>query len=139
MLADLGLKMPYLIDTNILIYSLKNSGNVNKKFQEKQNTDMSISVVSYGELVFGAEKSQYREKNMRTVQSISEIFPIENITADIMECFGKLKAQLQKSGKVIDDMDLLIASTAISRNMILVTHNSKHFIEIPNLTIEDWF
>ena len=56
-----------------------------------------------------------------------------------MECFGKLKAQLQKSGKVIDDMDLLIASTAISRNMILVTHNTKHFIEIPNLAIEDWF
>ena len=84
MLADLGLKMRYLIDTNILIYSLKNSGNVNKKFQEKQNADMAISVVSYGELVFGAEKSQYREKNMKTVQSISEIFPIENITAYIM-------------------------------------------------------
>ena len=118
---------------------MKNSGNVNKKFLEKQNADMAISVVSYGELVFGAEKSQYREKNMKTVQSISEIFPIENITADIMEYFGKLKAQLQKSGKVIDDMDLLIASTAISRNMILVTHNTKHFTEIPNLTIEDWF
>ena len=54
--------MHYLIDTNILIYRLKNTGNVNGNFLKNKNESMSISVVSYGELVYGAEKSKSVEK-----------------------------------------------------------------------------
>ena len=100
---------------------------------------MSISVITYGELIFGAEKSKFREKNLEVAREISKIFPVENITHEIMERFGSLKASLQKSGKNVDDMDLLIAATAISNEMVLVTHNTKHFINIPELQLEDWF
>jgi len=131
--------MHYLIDTNILIFSLKNMGNVNANFKKYQQEPMSISVVSYGELVFGAQKSQQIQKNLQTVETIKNIFPIENIDSDVMDVFGELKAQLQKKGKSVDDMDLLIGSTAIANDMTLVTHNTKHFENMPGIKLEDWF
>lgn len=131
--------MHFLIDTNILIYRLKNMGNVNENFLKYQDNPMSISVISYGELLFGAEKSQAVEKNLATVQKIKSIFPLFDITPEIMEVYAKTKAYMQKMGKTTDDMDLLIASTAIANNLILVTHNSKHFQHIPKLQFVDWF
>lgn len=131
--------MHYLIDTNIIIYRLKNLGNVNANFLKNEDKHMSLSVVSYGELVFGARKSKAVEKNMETVNVIKSIFPLIEITSEIMNIFGEIKAYTQKIGKTIDDMHLLIAATAITNNFTLVTHNTKHFENIPNLKIEDWF
>ena len=131
--------MSFLIDTNILIYRLKNVGNVNSNFLKNQNLPMFISAVTYGELVFGAEKSQNCERNLKTVEAIRAIFPIRNVDARVMEIFGRTKATLQKSGKIVDDMDLMIASTAIANNLTLVTHNTKHFAHIPGLSLEDWY
>lgn len=131
--------MRFLIDTNIIIYSLKNAGNVNDNFLKYKEEEMSLSVISYGELVFGAKKSGSVEKNLKTVGYIKSIFSLVDVTPDVMDVFGELKAKIQKTGRIIDDMDLLIASTAIAENMILVTHNTKHFEKIPNLRIQDWF
>ena len=131
--------MHYLIDTNIIIYRLKNLGNVNANFLKNKDKHMSLSGISYGELVFGAKKSKAAEKNMETVNAIKSIFPLLEITSEIMNIFGEIKAYTQKFGKTIDDMDLLIAATAITNNFTLVTHNTKHFKNIPNLKVEDWF
>ena len=131
--------MHFLIDTNILIYRLKNLGNVNDNFLKYKDKQMSVSVISYGELIFGAMKSKSVEKNLETVKNIKSIFPLIDITSDIMEIFGEIKAYIQKIGKPVDDMDLLISATAISKGMTLVTHNTKHFENIPNLKLEDWF
>ena len=131
--------MHFLIDTNILIYRLKNLGNVNANFMKYKDNPMSISVVSYGELVYGANKSKSVEKNMATVKSIKSIFPLLDITPNVMDIFGEIKAYTQKIGKSVDDMDLLIAATALANDMILVTHNTKHFENIPKLQIVDWF
>lgn len=131
--------MHYLIDTNIIIYRLKNLGNVNANFLKNKDKHMSLSVIFYGELVFGAKKSKAVEKNMETVNAIKSIFPLLEITSEIMNIFGEIKAYTQKIGKTIDDMDLLIAATAITNNFTLVTHNTKHFKNIPNLKVEDWF
>ena len=131
--------MSFLIDTNILIYRLKNVGHVNENFIRNQDSTMLISVVSYGELVFGAEKSSNREKNMKTVEAIKSIFPMLDVDSKIMSCFGRIKATLQKTGKNVDDMDLLIAATAMVNNLTLVTHNTKHFENIPGLSFTDWY
>ncbi|MBR6422446.1 type II toxin-antitoxin system VapC family toxin [bacterium] len=131
--------MRFLIDTNIIIYRLKNMGNVNANFLKYKNEDMFVSVISYGELVFGAKKSSAVEKNLQTVEAVKSIFPLIDVDADVMDVFGEIKAHTQKTGKVIDDMDMLIAASAISNKMTLVTHNTKHFENIPNLKITDWF
>ena len=130
--------MNYLIDTDIIIYSLKNYGHVNDNFIEYKNSPKSISVITYGELIYGARKSKYIEKNLAKVYRVSEIFPTLNISPSVMEIFGELKVSLEKSGKIIDDMDLLIASTALTHNLVLVTNYEKHFNRINGLEIENW-
>ena len=114
-------------------------GNVNANFLKNNKSQMSLSVISYGELVFGAKKSKAVEKNLKTVNAIKKIFPLIDVTSKIMDVFGEIKAYTQKTGKPVDDMDLLIASTAIANDFTLVTHNMKHFENIPNLKLEDWF
>lgn len=131
--------MHYLIDTNILIYRLKNAGNVNSNFLKNRNEQMYVSVISYGELIYGARKSRFVEKNLETVKAIKSIFPLLDINSNVMDIFGEIKNYVQKIGRTVDDMDLLIASTAISKGMTLVTHNIKHFEHIPNLMLVDWY
>lgn len=131
--------MDFLIDTNILIYRLKNMGNVNSNFSKYKDVPMAISVISYGELIFGARKSKFVEQNLGVAKNIGEIFPLLDVTSKVMDIFGEIKVYTQKTGNPIDDFDLLIAATAIANNMTLVTHNTKHFDKIPNLIITDWF
>ena len=130
--------MNYLIDTDIIIYSLKNHVTVNNNFLKNLNIPKSISVITYGELIYGAKKSAHKEKNLAKIRRISELFPIIYITESIMDTFGDLKVALEKKGTIIDDMDLLIASTALIHNMILVTNNEKHYQKITGLHIENW-
>lgn len=89
--------MRFLIDTNIIIYSLKNAGNVNDNFLKYKEEEMSLSVISYGELVFGAKKSGSVEKNLKTVEYIKSIFSLVDVTPDVMDVFGELKAKIQKN------------------------------------------
>ena len=130
--------MSYLIDTDILIYSLKGREIVQKRFIENEKIPKSISVVTYGELLFGAKKSTNSEKNLAVVYRIKELFSIIDVDKAVMETFSDLKVKMQKIGTVIDDMDLLIAATALTMNFILVTNNEKHFRKIAGLKIENW-
>jgi tRNA(fMet)-specific endonuclease VapC len=66
------------------------------------------------------------------------LFPIIEIDLPIIEVFSDLKAKYRKTGIVIDDFDLLIASTALTWDQTLVTHNTRHFGKIKELKIEDW-
>jgi len=128
----------YLIDTDILIYSLKNHPIVQENFKIHASKPKAISVISYGELYFGALKSQFPEKNLAIVRRIAELFPLIDITTSVIETYAELKVKLQKSGAPLADLDLLIASTALTLNFILVTNNEKHFKRIPGLDIENW-
>lgn len=130
--------MIYLLDTDIIIYSLKNHPQVRYNFKAHENDPKTISAITYGELVHGAQKSIEYNKNIATVHRISELFPVVDVTKVIMETFGAIKADLQKGGNIIDDMDLIIAATAITMNYTLVTNNEKHFSRISNLKIENW-
>lgn len=136
----IGLKqqMSYLIDTDIIIYSIKGNATVHKNFLKNEHSPKFISVITYGELLFGAKKSQKLEKNLATVYQIKELFPILEIEKAIIETFSDIKVSLHKIGEPIDDMDLLIGSTALARNLILVTNNERHFSRIPSLKIENW-
>jgi tRNA(fMet)-specific endonuclease VapC len=130
--------MAYLIDTDTLIYSLKNNDAVHRKFEQHADVPKAISVITYGELLFGARRSQQVIKNLATVKRIAELFAVLEVTVPVMETFAELKTFLYKSGTPLDDMDLIIASTALFHNMAVVTNNDKHFSKIPGLKIESW-
>jgi tRNA(fMet)-specific endonuclease VapC len=130
--------MAYLIDTDIIIYSLKGNIAVQNWMVENQNIPKFISVITFGELIYGARKSKHPEKNIATANHVSELFPIIDINKGIMEIFGELKAKLTVRGNRIDDMDLLIASTSMYMNLSLVTNNKSHFNKIDDLVLENW-
>ena len=130
--------MAYLIDTDIIIYSLKGDPLVHSWMEKNQNIPKSISVITFGELLYGARKSKYPEKNIATTNRIAELFPIIEVNKGIIEVFGMIKAKLEQEGTRIADMDLLIAATAIYMDLTLVTNNKSHFGRINDLTLENW-
>lgn len=138
--SQVGLErqMAYLIDTDIIIYSLKGNERIRKWMFDNQNIPKYISVITYGELTYGAEKSEHPEKNIATVRRIGELFPVVDVNRGIIEIFGQVKAKLEMQGNRIEDMNLLIAATALYMNMVLVTNNKKHFLRIPDLILENW-
>jgi tRNA(fMet)-specific endonuclease VapC len=81
---------------------------------------------------------QIHEKNIATANRVAELFPIIDINKGIIEIFGEMKAKLEASGAGTDDMDLLIASTAMYMNLSLVTNNKSHFKRIDDLVLENW-
>lgn len=130
--------MAYLIDTDIIINSIKGNQGVNQKIAELASIPKAISIITYGELLYGAKKSTQREKNTSVVYRLAEIFPIIGITRATMEAFTDLKAALDRKGERIEDFDLLIAATALNLNYVLVTINTKHYKRIEGLQLENW-
>ncbi len=130
--------MYYLIDTDILIYSIKGHRIVREKFLANANIPKAISVITYGELLFGAKKSKYVERNLAVVYRLKELFPVLDVDKAVMEVFSDIKAGLQSKGDVLDDMDMLIAATAMTMNCTLVTNNEKHFKKVKGLKLENW-
>jgi tRNA(fMet)-specific endonuclease VapC len=128
----------YLLDTDILLDSLKGDPVVVENIRKHAADPKAISVVTYGELVFGAYRSQQVMENLAKVYRIREIFPVLEVTPSIMETFGGMKAELQKKGISVDDFDLLISATALNMGYCIVTNNEKHFKKIPSLTIANW-
>ncbi|MCQ2583295.1 MAG: type II toxin-antitoxin system VapC family toxin [Treponema sp.] len=130
--------MAYLIDTDTIVFALRGEESVLARFEENKQIPISISMITYAELVFGAKRSQNEQKNMILVNHIRDIYQIEQLSEGVMEVFASIKAKLFESGSRIEDMDLMIAATALYNDLTLVTNNTKHFEKIPNLKLENW-
>lgn len=128
----------FLLDTDTIIYSLKGDARVNSNLRANASSPKAISVVTYGELYYGAMKSTHREGNVARVRRIAEVFPIVDVSRAVMETFGSIKAELERSGTPLDDFDLLIAATALVINYCLVTNNVAHFARVSGLDIVNW-
>ena len=129
----------YLLDTNICIYIIKKKPiEVLNVLKKKSKKDIFISSITVAELQYGVEKSRHVDKNRVSLIEFLSIFNIINFDdKDAIE-FGKIKTHLEKIGKIIGPMDLLISSQAKSKNMILVTNNIKEFERIDGLVLENW-
>lgn len=131
--------MKYLLDTDICIYIIKNAPiSVLKKFESLTIGDVGISSITLSELEYGVAKSSHKTKNQDALEQF--ITPLEIIEFDYLaaKAYGKLRAELEKSGKLIGAMDMLIAAQAIALNVILITNNQNEFKRVTNLQIENW-
>lgn len=128
----------YLIDTDIMIYALKGVPKVVANFERHAAAPKAFSVITYGELVYGARKSSRVEENMARVRRTAELFPVIDANRSIMDAFGSLKAHVERIGRRTDDFYLIIAATALTLSYSLVTNNEKHFESIPGLSTENW-
>ena len=131
----------YLIDSDILIAMLRDTGDrtgLRAKALEVGLQNCYVSAVSLAELSSGAYRMA-SDRGMFEVEFIKKIFNILPFGSnDDAEIFGRSKALLYGAGVPIDDMDLLISSSALAGGFTMVTHNVRHFSHIPGLTVEDW-
>ena len=129
----------YLLDTNICIYIIKKKpADVLKTLKTKSKKDIYISSITIAELEYGIAKSQFPEKNKIALIEFLSIFNILPFDDNDAVDFGKIKKELEKKGKIIGPMDLLLAAQAKSKKLILVTNNTKEFERVEGLKIENW-
>jgi tRNA(fMet)-specific endonuclease VapC len=131
----------YLFDTDSISTLLKKKPS--EKFVESisriDKSEQFISTITVGELVYGAFKSNKSQFYLDYLNNI--LLPSVNVLGfDISAAFiyGKIRAVLSADGIVISNTDMLIASIAIANNMVLVTGNTRHFIHIQDLQVENW-
>jgi tRNA(fMet)-specific endonuclease VapC len=128
----------YLIDTDVMVYALNGRPGVIGRFRANAHAPKAISVITYGELLYGANKSTRRDQNVARVRHIPLLLSIVDVDRGVMEIFSSLRLELQRRGKPVDDFDLVIACTALSLGYRLVTNNVRHFENVPGLEIENW-
>jgi tRNA(fMet)-specific endonuclease VapC len=102
------------------------------------NETLAVTTISVGELIHGANKSADPAKNIARVNLLLSTVTILPFDESAARRFGKVKADLERVGIRLTDLDLQIASIALTRDVVLLTHNQKHFARIPALQIEDW-
>jgi len=130
--------LKYLLDTNIVIYTMKNRPQQVKRCFQKHEGEMCISAVTLGELVFGAEHSQQVERNLKDIEALIarlEVLPLDSKAA---YHFGQIRAALYTIGQPIGPYDMLIAGHARASGLILVTNNINEFERVPGLLLENW-
>ncbi len=128
----------YLLDTDTLVAFLRGSPAVTEGMRERAAAPKALSVITYGELLYGALRSARAVESTARVRRLAEIFPVIAVSAGVMETFAVLRVNLERSGARLDDFDLIIASTAIHLGYTLVTGNTRHFGRVSDLTIENW-
>lgn len=131
--------MRYLLDTNICIYIIKKKPEkVIKRFRDNKPGDIAISSITIAELNYGIEKSSKPDINTIALKEFLQPIVVLDFNQKDTEAYGKIRIDLEKKGTPIGAMDLLIASQAVSRELILVTNNESEFKRVKGIRIENW-
>ncbi len=128
-----------MLDPNICIYIIKNKPrSVKEKFREFEIGELCISTITVSELMYGAYKSEQIEKNLKAIESF--LMPFEIVDYDYIASieYGKIRANLEKKGQVIDNMDMQIAGHALALDLVLVTNNTREFERVEGLGLDNW-
>jgi tRNA(fMet)-specific endonuclease VapC len=129
----------FLLDTNICIYiQRKRPGNVLKRFEKLEPGDAAISVVTWGELLYGAEKSKQRKKVLQLLAEFKTFVPVLPIPETAGNTYGIIRASLESHGQPIGNNDLWIAAHAKAADLTIVTNNEREFRRISGLKVQNW-
>jgi tRNA(fMet)-specific endonuclease VapC len=128
-----------MLDTNICIYIIKKRPeSILKRFKKHRNQNIYISVITLAELQYGVERSSSKKFNQKIINDfISHLFVVPWDKESAVQ-YGKLRNTLNEKGTPVGNMDLMIASHALSLDFNLVTNNVKEFKRVPNLKYENW-
>jgi tRNA(fMet)-specific endonuclease VapC len=134
------ISLRYLLDTNTCIYIAKLQPlHVLRKFENLIVGEAAMSAITYGELLYGAEKSRYPAKTIAILEELIGLIPVLPIPTEAGKHYGEIRSRIEKKGPTIGGNDLWIAAHALSlEGVVLVTNNVKEFNRIPHLKVEDW-
>ena len=125
----------YMLDTNVCVLLLRGKPEIRSRLAAVGVANCFISEITVAELSFGAEKSGSQLEVQRTqgFMASAQVLPITSVPLT----YARQRWRLQQIGQPLDDFDLLIGSTALSNNLVMVTNNTRHFARLP-LQLEDW-
>lgn len=130
--------LKYMLDTNIVIYTIKNRPQAVRKVFNQHEAQMCISSVTWGELVFGAEKSSQPERNLADIEAMAARLEVLSFDSPAATHFGQIRAELYSQGQPIGPYDMMIAGHARSIGLTVVTNNLREFERVPGLRVENW-
>lgn len=131
--------MTYMLDTDICIYIIKRKPkSALERLEMLQPGQLTMSAITFAELMNGAKKSQHIESNISKLNELAELIEICPFDQKAAVFYGDVRSALEKKGETIGSNDLLIAAHALSLNLILVTNNEKEFKRVDGLKIENW-
>jgi tRNA(fMet)-specific endonuclease VapC len=131
--------MKLMLDTNICIDLIRERPqSLLERLSSHAVGDVGISVITLAELEYGVSKSTRRAKNREALDQFVSPLEVAAFERQSTAVYGRLRAALEKKGRSIGSMDLLIAAHAVSFDVPLITHNVREFRRVPGLRIEDW-
>jgi tRNA(fMet)-specific endonuclease VapC len=129
----------YLLDTNICIYIRQQKPEaVLRRFGRLTPGEAALSVITYGELIYGASKSSQRTAALERLRQLLDLLPPLPLPENAGVSYGSVRAELEAKGDMIGNNDLWIAAHAIASGLILVTNNEREFRRISGLKVQNW-
>lgn len=129
----------YLLDTNICIYiRQKRPEAVLRRFQKLRPGEAALSVITYGELLYGAAKSQQRLAALERLRELIQLLPALPLPETAADAYGRIRAELESKGEMIGNNDLWIAAHAVAAGLTLVTNNEREFRRVRGLKVRNW-
>jgi tRNA(fMet)-specific endonuclease VapC len=129
----------FLLDTNICVYIRRERPpGVLARFQRLKPGEAVLSVITYGELVYGVEKSQFREQARNRLAELAGLMPVMELPLQAGQCYGAIRAALEAKGETIGNNDLWIAAHAMAAGLTLVTNNEREFRRVEGLKTTNW-
>ena len=129
----------FLLDTNICIYiRRKKPEALLRRFGTLRHGEAVLSVITFGELLYGAEKSVHRALALKQLQELSGLLPVLGLPETAAQAYGAMRAALERKGMMIGNNDLWIAAHARSAGLTLVTNNVREFARVEGLEVQNW-
>jgi tRNA(fMet)-specific endonuclease VapC len=129
----------FLLDTNICIHIRRQRPMaVLARFERLKPGEAVLSVITYGELMYGAENSVSRDEAMRQLTELASLMPVMPLPLQAGDFYGKIRAALEVKGETIGNNDLWIAAHARAADLTLVTNNEREFRRVQGLKIQNW-
>jgi tRNA(fMet)-specific endonuclease VapC len=128
----------YMLDTDICIYAMKQRPDSLAHRFDEVSDQLSISTVTAGELIYGAEKSARVTANLQAIEAFLARLEVLPFDAKAAAHFAQVRAELERAGRPIGAYDLMIGGHARSQGLVLVTNNEREFSRIPGLRVENW-
>jgi tRNA(fMet)-specific endonuclease VapC len=128
----------YLLDTDMVIYYLQGHPRVVEHVETTRPRDRFVCLITIGEIYHGIYHSVRVQKNLNRYRTFFKQVKTFPLTHDVAEQFGRIKANLQARGELIEDHDIWIASHALVHKAVLVTNNENHFRRIEGIHLDNW-
>ena len=128
----------YMLDTNICIYVIKNRpARLRERFNNIAD-QLCISIVTFAELIYGAEKSARPHENLAVVEQFCSRLDVLPFAERAASHYGQLRAELERAGTPCGPHDMQIGGHARSEGLMVVTNNMREFGRMPGIRAESW-